>query len=115
MTAPQWRKSRRSDTSGNACVELARLEPTGPGWRKSRRSDTSGNACVELARLEPTGPGWWKSRRSDVSGNDCVEIAELPAAIGVRDSKNPGSGHLILDRWAAKALFSDIKAGRHDL
>jgi hypothetical protein len=91
---------------------------TAPHWRKSRRSDMSGNACVELARLEPTGPtgsGWRKSRRSDVSGNACVEIAELPAAIGVRDSKNPGCGHLAFDRRTAAALFSDIRAGRYDL
>jgi hypothetical protein len=86
-----------------------------PHWRKSSRIDVSGNACVELARLEMTGSEWRKSSRSDVSGNDCVQVAKLPAAIGVRDSKNADSGHLTLDRATAEKFFQRVREGRYDL
>jgi hypothetical protein len=37
-----WRKSSYSNTSGDACVEVA-------SWRKSSHSGTSGNACIEVS------------------------------------------------------------------
>lgn len=86
-----------------------------PHWRKSSRSDMSGNNCVELARFASPGSDWRKSSRSDTSGNECVEVAGLDAAVGIRDSKNPGSGHLTLDRAAAETFFRKVKAGRYDL
>jgi hypothetical protein len=42
VTAPAWRKSSYSGSSGDACVEVA-------SWRKSSYSSPSGNACVEVA------------------------------------------------------------------
>lgn len=57
---------------------------------------------------------WRKSRHSG-SGNNCVEVADLVGVIGVRDSKNPGGGHLRLSRAALRAFVDEVKAGRHDL
>jgi hypothetical protein len=47
LSAVQWRKSSRSDSSGGACVEIGSL------WRKSSHSDSSGGECVEVASLDP--------------------------------------------------------------
>jgi hypothetical protein len=44
-----------------------------------------------------TTPAHW--RKSSHSGGDegeCVEVADLDGHIGVRDSKNPDTGHLTL-------------------
>jgi hypothetical protein len=57
---------------------------------------------------------WRKSSRSN-SEQDCVEVAQVPAAIGVRDSKNPQGGHLALDRAAFSTLLDRAKAGALDL
>ncbi|MGI5205091.1 DUF397 domain-containing protein [Spirillospora sp. CA-108201] len=51
---------------------------------------------------------WRKSTRSEDHGN-CVELARLPHAIGVRDSKAPGAGHLTLTRHAFADLLSRAK------
>ena len=45
LTGAVWRKSSRSGTSGDECVEIAAV------WRKSRRSGTSGDNCVEVAGI----------------------------------------------------------------
>jgi hypothetical protein len=58
-----------------------------------------------------SAPAWRKSRRSDTQGNACVEVASLPGAVGLRDSKNPGAGHLALTPVAFGALTGRIKAG----
>jgi hypothetical protein len=52
MTTVNWRKSRRSDTQGNMCVELARL-PAGIGVRDSAnpagpRLTLSGRSFADL-------------------------------------------------------------------
>ncbi|MEU2974270.1 DUF397 domain-containing protein [Nocardiopsis alba] len=43
-----------------------------------------------------------KSSYSQPTGN-CVEVADIPGASAVRDSQNPGSGHLTFSssEWAA--------------
>ncbi|WP_067826955.1 DUF397 domain-containing protein [Nocardia inohanensis] len=38
--------------------------------------------------LEPSSPRWFKSTRS-TGAKECVEIAFLPAAVAIRDSKDP--------------------------
>ncbi|MFI0367453.1 DUF397 domain-containing protein [Actinomadura sp. 1N219] len=48
---------------------------------------------------------WRKSRRSDSQGDACVEVAPLPSGVGVRDSKNPDGGHLILSPDAFRELL----------
>lgn len=50
-TTGPWRKARRSQSSGSACVE-ARLAGE---WRKSSRSQSNGSACVET-RLSGATP-----------------------------------------------------------
>lgn len=64
-------------------------------WRKSSFSGEAN--CVEVAF------GTW--RKSSFSGVDsnCVEVA---FGAGVRDSKNPGAGHLALRAAAYRSLVS---------
>ncbi|GJF23934.1 hypothetical protein SHO565_44980 [Streptomyces sp. HO565] len=58
------------------------------------------------SRAMPTGIQWRKSSYSGDQGGDCVEVAELPAAVAVRDSKDPASPVLALAP-AAFATFLD--------
>jgi hypothetical protein len=59
---------------------------------------------------------WRKSSRSGGNGGDCVELAVLGGGKrGIRDSKDPGLGHLILSRAALQALVAEVKAGSLDL
>ena len=53
--------------------------------------------------MESTSLTWRKARRSGASGN-CVELAVDGQEVLVRDSKNPGGGHLSL-RSTAWAQF----------
>jgi hypothetical protein len=46
MSRPEWRKSRRSDSGGGNCVEVAQIP-----WRKSRHSSTQGGDCVEVVQI----------------------------------------------------------------
>jgi Domain of unknown function (DUF397) len=53
---------------------------------------------------------WRKSSRSSgFENSDCVEVARLPESIGMRDSKNPGGGHLTLGPERFAALVQQIK------
>lgn len=53
---------------------------------------------------------WRKSTYSDTQGNACVEVAGLPGGgIGLRDSKNPGAGHLTVSPAAFASLLTQIK------
>jgi hypothetical protein len=59
-------------------------------------------------------PAWRKSSRSGTGGSggqDCVEVARLAAAVGVRDSKNPGAGHLSLPTASFAAFLARVKRG----
>jgi len=70
------------------------MDLTGVSWRKSSYSASNGGNCVEVAEV-------W--RKSSYSG-DCVEVAAaLPAAVAVRDSKDPDGPKLIFTPadWAA--------------
>jgi uncharacterized protein DUF397 len=53
---------------------------------------------------------WRKSSRSDDLGGNCVEVADLGEAVGVRDSKDPGAGHLVVGRAAFRELVAAAKA-----
>ncbi|WP_217547538.1 DUF397 domain-containing protein [Streptomyces sp. GbtcB6] len=46
---------------------------------------------------------WFKSSYSSDEGGNCVEVAARPAAVHIRDSKNPGGGHLTVSptTWTA--------------
>ncbi|NVI92994.1 DUF397 domain-containing protein [Actinomadura sp. BRA 177] len=54
---------------------------------------------------------WRKSSRSSTTGGDCVEVASLSTMIGVRDSKNPGAGHLTLSPERFAQLITAVKRG----
>jgi hypothetical protein len=79
---------------------LVRAALASAAWRKSSYSGDQGN-CVEAAVL--TSAEWHKSSYSGSAGN-CVEIAgELPGAVAIRDSKDPGGPVLVFmrDEWMA--------------
>jgi hypothetical protein len=57
---------------------------------------------------------WRKSRRSGQAQN-CVEVAaNLPGAVGVRDSKDPGGQPLVFTRREWRAFVSQVKTGTFD-
>jgi hypothetical protein len=66
-------------------------------WFKSSYSGSEGGECLEVAY------DWHKSTYSSEQGGDCVEVATHPAAVHVRDSKNPDGPILTLDpaTWTA--------------
>ncbi|MBL1100860.1 DUF397 domain-containing protein [Streptomyces coffeae] len=98
MSNLAWFKSSYSDAGGGDCIEVAY------DWRKSSYSDSSGGQCVEVAG------NWHKSSHSDSTGGDCVEIATAPAAVHIRDSKNPGGPNLCISA-AAWSAFLDYASG----
>lgn len=52
---------------------------------------------------------WRKSSHSGPEQGDCVEAAGLSSGVGIRDSKNPGLGHLVLTSEAFAALLARAK------
>lgn len=70
---------------------------TAHAWFKSSYSGDEGGACLEVAYE------WRKSSYSADEGGQCVEVAAHPAAVHVRDSKNPEGPALSLPptAWAA--------------
>ncbi|WP_329096411.1 DUF397 domain-containing protein [Actinomadura citrea] len=55
-------------------------------------------------------PVWRKSSRSTQGTSEqCVELAQLPHAVGIRDSKAPGAGHLTLTPHAFADLVTRAK------
>ncbi|WP_067793427.1 DUF397 domain-containing protein [Actinomadura formosensis] len=61
-----------------------------------------------------TSTRWRKSSRStEGTSEQCVELAQLPSGIGLRDSKAPNAGHLVLSSQAFATLITHLK--RNDL
>ena len=86
-------------------LSLARVQ-----WRKSSYSDDKGGECVECA---PVGAAAWrKSSYSDDKGGDCVEVAQLPAAVAVRDSKDPGGPQLTFSAASFAHLVRSVALDR---
>ncbi|MFF0724886.1 DUF397 domain-containing protein [Streptomyces sp. NPDC004134] len=73
-------------------------------WFKSSYSDSEGGNCIEIAL------DWRKSSYSGSEGGNCVEVAATPAAVHVRDSKDPDGPTLTFsaDAWHA---FTDFASG----
>ncbi|MGW1073526.1 DUF397 domain-containing protein [Streptomyces sp. NPDC002537] len=72
--------------------------------RKSSYSGPNGGDCVEVAA------NWRKSSHSGPDGSECIEVADnIPAAIPVRDSKNPGPT-LSLTPTAWTSFIDEIKS-----
>jgi hypothetical protein len=58
--------------------------------------------------------GKWR-KASYCNNGECVEVALLAGGrVGLRDSKDPGGGALVLSREQAAALLDGIKAGELD-
>ncbi|MEV6653318.1 DUF397 domain-containing protein [Streptomyces sp. NPDC051219] len=72
-------------------------------WFKSSYSGSEGGECLEVAYA------WRKSTHSGSEGGQCVEVAAHPAAIHVRDSKNPGGPVLTLAPGAWASFVSDVR------
>ena len=53
----------------------------------------------------------WRTSSYSGVGDDkvCVELGRLEDGVGVRDSKDPEAGHIILSRRAMAAIFAEIK------
>ncbi|MFI0351801.1 DUF397 domain-containing protein [Actinomadura sp. 9N407] len=59
---------------------------------------------------------WRKSSYSQTSGTtDCVELAGVFGGVGVRDSKAPDLGHLVLSRAAFREVLLQVRAGELDM
>lgn len=58
-----------------------------------------------------TGAQWRKSSRSG-AGNDCVELVVARIGAAVRDSKQPGAGHLAFEGSEWNAFMNVVKEGR---
>lgn len=71
-------------------------------WFKSSYSASEGGNCIEVAY------DWRKSSHSGSAGGDCVEVAASPAAIHVRDSKNPAGPMLTLSVGAWEAFVAAV-------
>ncbi|UNO42323.1 DUF397 domain-containing protein [Streptomyces sp. MST-110588] len=74
---------------------------TGVQWRRSSHSGDAGGSRIECALL---GATWRKLSYSGDTGGECVETAPLPAAVAVRDSKDP-EGPVLTVPPAAFAAF----------
>ncbi|WP_327684415.1 DUF397 domain-containing protein [Streptomyces sp. NBC_00467] len=76
-------------------------------WRKSSYSGSTGGDCVECT---VTGGATWRtSTYSSNTGGECVEVADnCPAAVPVRDSKNPAGPVLILGADAWRSFISSL-------
>ncbi|MFJ2295918.1 DUF397 domain-containing protein [Streptomyces sp. NPDC087894] len=71
-------------------------------WFKSSYSGSEGGQCLEVAY------DWRKSSYSGSDGGQCLEVAAHPAAIHVRDSKNPEGPTFTVSptAWSAFAAFA---------
>ncbi|WP_327584223.1 DUF397 domain-containing protein [Nonomuraea sp. NBC_00507] len=62
--------------------------------------------------IDPSWGGWRKSRHS-MSNGDCVEVALFTdGRVGLRDSKNPSGGTIVLAAEEFRDLLTDIKQGK---
>jgi hypothetical protein len=82
------------------------MDLTGVSWRKSSYSASNGGDCVEVAEV------WRKSSYSASNGGNCIEVARtLPAAIAVRDSKDPDGPRLIFTPQAWATFTAALRTG----
>lgn len=60
---------------------------------------------------------WRKSSFSGANGGECVEIGTTAdgRAAGIRDSKRPHDGHLVVTPGMLGALLASVRRGELDL
>jgi hypothetical protein len=59
--------------------------------------------------------GWFKSSYSGANNGDCVEVAFAPGRVGVRDSKQRGTGPVHVFAAAEWAAFvAGVRTGQFD-
>ncbi|MFY1688965.1 DUF397 domain-containing protein [Plantactinospora sp. WMMB782] len=59
--------------------------------------------------MDLTGATWRKSTRSNGHSGNCVEVADnLPAVVGVRDSKDPDGPALTFATQAWRSFVRDV-------
>ncbi|MEU1116080.1 MULTISPECIES: DUF397 domain-containing protein [unclassified Streptomyces] len=81
------------------------MSDTALTWIKSTYSGSEGGACLEVACA------WRKSSHSGSEGGQCLEVAAHPAAIHIRDSKNPAGPHFTVAPAAWTAFLSLPREG----
>lgn len=59
-------------------------------------------------------PASWRKSSYSVNGTACVELADATDGVLLRDSKNPGQGHLTFTRAELAAFIAGCKAGEFD-
>ncbi|MEV5573031.1 DUF397 domain-containing protein [Spirillospora sp. NPDC052269] len=62
-----------------------------------------------------SAPKWRKSSHSGGDAGQCVELADMASGVGVRDSKHPEGGFLVLARGDLAGVVALIKCGDVDL
>ncbi|HEV2373596.1 MAG TPA: DUF397 domain-containing protein [Streptosporangiaceae bacterium] len=60
-------------------------------------------------------PTQWRKSSYSTGGNQCVEVAQAGAVIAVRDSKDPGAGHLTFSTYAWATFLDEAKRRSYDL
>jgi hypothetical protein len=61
--------------------------------------------------MHATVTTWQKSSYSgSEGGTQCVELSRIGETVGVRDSKTPEAGHLVLSRETFRALVDQLRA-----
>lgn len=61
--------------------------------------------------MDLTGADWRKSSYSSANGGQCVEVARnLPGAVAVRDSKDPGGPALVFTPRDWRAFTATLRA-----
>lgn len=58
----------------------------------------------------------WRKASGSAHNGGCVEVAgNLPDVTAIRDSKNPDTGALVIDRAAFAAFLTEVRRGRYDV
>ncbi|MDN3297035.1 DUF397 domain-containing protein [Streptomyces ficellus] len=78
-------------------------------WRKSSYSSGEGGACLEVAEASELA-AWRKSSYSNAESASCLEVSDgHPAAVPVRDSKNPAGPALVFEARAWQVFVDEVK------
>ncbi|MFC5182758.1 DUF397 domain-containing protein [Actinomadura harenae] len=59
--------------------------------------------------MDQAAAQWRKSSHSGHEGGQCVEVADLTGSVGVRDSKAPDRGRLVLDGREWRSFVRSVR------